>query len=62
MRKYKEYFYTIKKDMDKLYVWYIRSAKDKNGNREILQISDQSFCTKLDAQINCEESIDEYYY
>lgn len=62
MEKYKGYYYSTRKNIDGMYVWYIRSAKNKDGNREVLQISDEVFSSKSDAEINCQENIDEYYY
>lgn len=56
MKKYKEYYYTLKKNLDGLYAWRIR-----NKDGELLEISDDVFAEE-DAEIDAQEHIDEYYY
>jgi len=55
-KKYKGYYYTLKKNADGMYVWRIRNKKG-----EILEISNDCF-PKNEAEINAQETIDEYYY
>jgi len=57
MKKYKGYYYTTKKWSDGKYTWHIRN---KNGDE--LQTGSDSFSTKLEAEDDCIDHIDEYYY
>lgn len=66
MTKFKDYYYTIKiawrdernKNASiKFYSWCIR-----NKEGEVLQQSENSIRGKEEAQIDCEENINEYYY
>jgi len=60
MKKYKGYCYTTKKNNNNSYSWYIWSDifDDK---REVLQQSEEQLGTKTEAEIEAQESIDEYY-
>lgn len=55
MNKYKEYYYSIKK-MPLGYKWTIR-----NKEREELQVSDELFDLRKEAEYDCQEHIDDYY-
>lgn len=55
MKKYKDYYYTIKNTFDG-YMWTIR-----NKEREALETSDEFYEGKESCEINCLHAIDEYY-
>lgn len=59
MTKYKDLYYTIRKEKnsDYPYRWIIR-----NKEHEAMEIAEETFVTKQEAENDAQEHIDEYYY
>lgn len=53
--KYKGYYYTTRKEVDG-HIWIIRNKK-----MEVLQVSDEFFTTKREAELDAQYNIDEYW-
>lgn len=57
MKKYKEYYYTTRKNIDGQFKFYVR-----NKEKEVLEISEDVYCSKEEAELAAQDIIDEYYY
>lgn len=62
MKKYRDYFYTTRKNIDGEYKWYLWGAKREDCSRECLEISEDTYPSKSEAIDEAIDNIDEYYY